>query len=64
MSTPQTKTLMILEMLPDGIIVNVGVVTVTAAKLVKVSNYVDFRDAKGNTVATLTFPDKYRVREI
>lgn len=39
-------------------------VNVTAAKTVLVSNFLDLRDANNATVVTVTWPSKYRVKEV
>lgn len=43
-----------------------GVFTVTAAKVkaVFVSQFIDLRDAKGDTFATITFPSWVKVRKM
>lgn len=41
----------------------VATVNVSAAKIVRNSNFLDLRDDKNATVATLTWPSTYRVKE-
>lgn len=63
-SKPVVKTLVFDDPAAPGEDKNVAVATLSAMKLVVRGNYADLRDAQDKTVATLTWPTKYKVREI
>lgn len=64
MSKPQTKTLVIYKGDPADAANNRAVVSLTAEKIVVVSNYADLRDANDKLIATLTWTGDIKVREI
>lgn len=64
MKTPQSKTLIFYRGNPDDEASQLGVATMTAHKVVLVSQYADLRDEKGELVATITWTGDVKVREI
>lgn len=64
MKKPQTKTLMFYRGNPDDEKSSRGVATLTAEKIVLVSQYCDLRDANGDLVATITWTGDVKVREV
>jgi len=63
-SKNEQVTLILHEGRPDVLDDQRAVVTIGAARIVIVSNYADVLDAKENLVATLMWPEKYKVRRI
>ena len=64
MSKTQTKTLIFYQGDPNDDASTRGIATISAAKIVVVSQYADLKDANDKLVATLTWTGDVKVREI
>lgn len=63
-SKPVSRTILFEDPKIPGEDKTVAVVTFSAAKMVKLSNYFDLRDDEGKTLVTVTWPSTLKPREI
>ena len=64
MKSPQTKTFVFYVGDPDDEAGQRAVATLTASRIVSVSQYADLRDEKDELVATITWTGNVKIREL